>query len=235
MPERRFSDDEAAEIFKHAAEQQQSAFRSASRQGEALVPHSEGMSLAQLQDIGREVGISAELVASAARSLDRGGTGWVRRFVGLPLGVGHTVRLDRKLSEAEWERLVVDLRETFDARGRLREEGAFRQWTNGNLQALLEPTPDGQQLRLRTRNGNALAWMMAGLGTVGAGVVTSMIAAISSGVDPTAAGPIYAVGAGLFALGAARLPSWARTRSRQMKEIAERVATATDSPPDAGG
>ena len=36
------------------------------------------------------------------------------------------------------------------ARGHLSEEGPFRQWTNGNLQALLEPTESGQQLRLKT-------------------------------------------------------------------------------------
>src|SRR5256885_16741552 len=86
--------------------------------------------------------------------------------MGLPIAVGRTVALQRKLTDDEWERLVVDLRETFDARGRLREEGSFKQWTNGNLQALLEPTPTGHQLRLRTMKGDAYAMMSSGFAVV---------------------------------------------------------------------
>ena len=114
------------------------------------------MTLAQLQEIGREVGIAPVMVAEAAKAIDLLGRPMSRYFLGLPIGVGRTVNLDRKLSDEEWERFVVDLRETFDARGRLKSEGSFRQWTNGNLQALLEPTPTGQQVRLRTLKGAAL-------------------------------------------------------------------------------
>ena len=33
------------------------------------------------------------------------------------------------LPQEEWERLVVDLRETFDARGHVTSQGTLRQWT----------------------------------------------------------------------------------------------------------
>ncbi len=89
------------------------------------------------------------------KGLDRAGSPTGRRVLGLPLGVGRTVELGRKLTDEEWDHLVVDLRETFDARGQVRQDGSLRQWTNGNLQALLEPTPTGDRLRLRTMNGNA--------------------------------------------------------------------------------
>jgi hypothetical protein len=69
------------------------------------------------------------------------------RAAGLPIGVGRTVELDRPRSDSDWERLVADLRETFEARGMVRYDGPFRQWTNGNLQALIEPTPSGHRLR----------------------------------------------------------------------------------------
>lgn len=135
MTERRYSEAEVTAIFERAAEAQQSARRQ--------LPAGEGMSLAQLQDIGREVGIPSELVDQAARSLEREGQPASRKFLGLPIGVGRTIELGRKLTDEEWERLVVDLRETFDAKGRVRYDGPFREWTNGNLQALLEPTrPD---------------------------------------------------------------------------------------------
>src|SRR5437870_10699022 len=93
----------------------------------------------------------------------REGRATTRRFLGLPIGVGRSVDLDRALSDPEWERLVADLRDTFDATGRMRQDGAFRQWTNGNLQAVLEPTDIGHRLRLRTGKGDAVAFLMGGL------------------------------------------------------------------------
>lgn len=121
--------------MQRAAENQQSPKRQ-------LVPV-EGLTLTELQEIGREVGISPELVREAANSLDAPAQRGSRRWLGLPIGVSRTIELDRKLSESEWERLVVDLRETFDARGSVRSEGNFKQWTNGNLQALVEPMGAG--------------------------------------------------------------------------------------------
>src|SRR5471030_619631 len=152
MTDRRFNEEEVAAIFKQATESQQTPQRQ--------LPSGEGLTLAELQEIGRQVGIAPELVVQAASSLSQAGSPTSRRFLGLPIGVARTIELDRKLTEDEWERLVVDLRETFDARGTVRQDGSFRQWTNGNLQALLEPTPTGQRIRLRTVKANARALMM---------------------------------------------------------------------------
>ena len=147
MPERRYSDEEVAEIFARATEAERSTPR--------RLRSTEGMTMAQLQEIGREAGIAPELVARAAHSLDEPAQPPVRKFLGFPVGVGRTVTLDRRLTDEEWERLVVDLRETFDARGVVRTDGAFRQWTNGNLQVLVEPDGAGQRIRLRTLRGGA--------------------------------------------------------------------------------
>src|SRR5918999_400027 len=159
MTERRFNEAEVAAILERAAEAQHT--------GSHQLPSGEGMTLAELQTIGSEVGIDPRLVAQAAHALDRAGRSTSRRFLGLPIGVGRTIDLDRKLTDVEWERLVVDLRDTFDARGTIRQEGSFRQWTNGNLQALLEPTPTGHRLRLRTVKGDAVGWITGGLAMVG--------------------------------------------------------------------
>src|ERR671914_9277 len=155
MTERRFNEAEVAAILEKAAEAQHAGARQ--------LPSGEGMTLAELQAIGSDVGIDPRLVAQAAHALDKGGRPTARRFLGLPIGVGRTIDLGRKLSDGEWERLVVDLRETFDARGNIRQEGSFRQWTNGNLQALLEPTPTGHQLRLRTFKGDAVRLISGGI------------------------------------------------------------------------
>ena len=227
MTERRYSEEEVAAIFERAAEVQQTARRQ--------LPPGEGMTLADLQEIGREVGIAPELVAQAARSMDQGGRAAARTFLGLPIGVGRTVELDRRLSEEEWERLVVDLRETFDARGTVRYDGPFRQWTNGNLQALLEPTATGHRIRLRTVKGDARALMTAGLGSLGVAAAVLVALAVAGGLgDPgslTGVGFLTAIGLGMFGIGALRLPGWARLRRRQMEGVAARLALAAESQP----
>lgn len=142
MAERRYYDAEVAAIFERASEIPQTALRQ-------TLP-SEGMTLAELQDIGREVGIPTESIALAAQTVGAAGSPISRTFVGLPVGVSRTVQLNRHLSDEEWERFIVDLRETFNARGVVKTQGSLRQWTNGNLQALLEPTATGHRIRLRT-------------------------------------------------------------------------------------
>jgi hypothetical protein len=227
MAERRFSEDEVAAILEKAAEAQHT--------GQRLLPSGEGMTLTELQEIGREVGIDPQLVAQAAKSLDLAGRPTSRRFLGLPIGVGRTVDLGRRLSDDEWEQLIVDLRETFDARGKIRSEGSFRQWTNGNLQALLEPTPGGHRLRLRTLKGDAMAWLTGGigvLGVAGAAFLTALVRGTAGQANTLSSLVLMgAMGAAMFALGALRLPGWARTRRQQMEDIAGRLALTAGSQP----
>lgn len=224
MSERRYSEDEVGAIFERAAEAQQAVRRT--------LPPGEGLTLTDLRAIGGEVGIPAELIDLAARSVDQGGQDASQTFFGLPVGVGRTVELGRRLTDEEWERLVVDLRETFDARGALRSDGSLRQWTNGNLQALLEPTPTGHRLRLRTVMGGARLLMTAGLGILGVTATVVIASAVTGHVAEALAGTgsLIGVGAVLFAVGAARLPGWARTRRRQMEGVAARLALTTEPP-----
>ena len=225
-PERRFDEAEVAAIFERATAREASG-------GRQLVPSgNQGLTLAQLQDIGREIGVAPQDIADAAAALARPEKVATRRFLGLPVGVERTVHLPRRLSEEEWERLVVALRETFDARGVVRQEGSLRQWRNGNLQALLEPTDDGQRVRLRTYKGNAPGLMTAGLGLFG--VAATAITAAVMRSDPemvTRFAVMAAGGAGLLGVTAASLFPWARRRREQMAEIAARIASLARSEP----
>ncbi|HLQ60061.1 MAG TPA: hypothetical protein VK113_11145, partial [Gemmatimonadales bacterium] len=188
MADRRYDDKEIAAIFRAATEGAQSSPRE--------VPRDEGLTLADLQAIGREVGISSEAVARAAHALDVGGGPVSRTLLGLPIGVARTVNLNRRLTEEEWERLVVQLREVFNARGRTRSDGSLRQWTNGNLQVLLEPTESGHRLRFGTLHGGARASIGAGIAVLG---VTAAVV-ISSALGGTFGDAIPGI-ALLFAAG----------------------------------
>jgi len=227
MTERRYTEDEVRAIFERAAEAQHTDPR-------RLAP-ADGMTLSDLQSIGREVGLPPELVAHAARSLDLAGRPHSRTILGLPLGVGRTIDVGRRLTDEEWERLVADLRETFDARGSVRYDGPFRQWTNGNLQALLEPTPTGHRLRLRTLKGSARSLMGGGVALLGiaAAVLVSTLVTGQVAEQASVIALLSALGLGSFGAGALSLPGWARQRRRQMEDVAERLALAAQSePPD---
>jgi hypothetical protein len=219
MTERRYTDEEVAEIFARASEKEQATRRQ--------LPASEGLTLAQLQDIGREAGLAPELVAQAARTIDQPRVPQTPVFLGLPLGAARTVRLERRMTDDEWEQLVVDLRETFHARGVVRVEGSLRSWSNGNLQALVEPDGEGQRVRFRTIKGSARPFMFMGLGMMGGALATFLAATLTGSAAPADAlasvGSLGAFGAGFFAYGALPLRGWARLRQRQMDELAERL------------
>jgi hypothetical protein len=140
--------------------------------------------------------------------------------------VGRTVELDRWLTEEEWERLVVDLRQTFDARGVVRADGSLRQWTNGNLQVLLEPGARGHRIRMRTYNELARVLLTGGAGALAASAVVTAMSAMAGTLawkSLVGTGFLATMGAVALAAGALRLSGWARLRLGQMKGIAARL------------
>lgn len=218
--ERRYSEEEVARILDRATEVD------SGQPGRG--PTSEtGMTLGELHEIGREVGIPSDVITDAARSIDRSPAARThdRRFLGARIGVGRSTQLPRTLTDAEWHRLVVDLRDTFDAKGKMREEGAFRQWTNSNLQALVEPAENGSRVRLRTMKGSGRMLMTMGMAFMGASAFTFLMSVIgSAGSDGLSDAITFgAVGVGLYAWARVTLPAWARTRERQMEEILARL------------
>ena len=221
MAERRYNDKEIAAIFRAAAEDgPQSPQREVARD--------EGLTLAELQAIGSEVGIPSDAVAQAARAVDVRLGAASRTFLGLPIGVARTVNLNRRLTDEEWERLVVQLREVFNARGRTRSEGSLRQWTNGNLQVLLEPTETGHRLRFGTLHGGARASIGAGIAVLGITAIVVISGAVWGTLGEALPGIalMAAAGAGMIASGALRLPRWARLREAQMEALAARITSS---------
>jgi len=218
MPDRRYNEKEIAAIFRAATERREIP-------GREVAPE-EGLTLADLQAIGSEVGISADAVAQAAEALDERAVAVPRTFLGLPLGVARTVNLNRQLTDQEWDRLVVQLREVFDARGSIRSEGSLRQWTNGNLQVLVEPTATGHRIRFRTLHGAARASIGAGFAALGVAATVAMVSVLGGHLSDAVPGIalMSMAGIGMIANGALRLPRWARLRRRQMEALAAQLA-----------
>jgi hypothetical protein len=224
MNDRRYGEDEVREIFKRATTER-GAKAPAS-------PAPDGLTLAEVQSIGAEVGVSADSIARAAAALDASGSQHRRAVLGIPVEVGRMVPLERALTDNEWEQLVALLRSTFSAGGKISVHGNLREWRNGNLFVAHEPAGNGFRLRLGTRKSDAAAWTALGA----SGLVASAISWVGHiiGVDPgLPAGPILLAGLGIGALVAnwVRMPAWAKTREAQMQQIAETVRAFTSKAP----
>jgi hypothetical protein len=219
MSDRRYSDDEVSAIFARAAEVQDKAQRQ--------LPANQGMSLAQLQEIGREAGIAPELVAQAARELAQPAPPRVPTLFGIPIGVARTVELGRTLTDDQWDRLVVELRETFEARGTITVQGSFRTWSNGNLNVLVEPSTTGHRVRFRTVKADARGLLSAGAAMMAVSAVivltTLVIGSPNAGATIASSTTVGAIGALLAASGGAALPVWLRRRREQMEELAAKL------------
>jgi hypothetical protein len=218
-PERRFTEDEVAAIIKRATNWKDP-------RPEPVAP-GDGLTLDQVQEIGREIGIAPNVIAGAADVVKDGGTTVVRRFLGLPLRVERNVKLRRDFSEDEWEQVVADLREVFNSAGVLKEDGSLREWSSGNLQVVLEVNAIARVVRLRTFKGNALVLLGAGFGICGAasGLLLAMFLNIAATDRRLVSVLALMVAAGAVIAGATAisLGPWARRRREQMSEVAARV------------
>lgn len=236
---RRFTNDETSAIIERAIIAQDQAQNptvqaSGGVQSSGSMAPASGLTLEQLQAIGAEVGVAPDFIARAARDIARGATAptRIRRWLGLPMGVARTVDLGRVVSDAEWDRIVVQLRTTFDARGRTDLQGGLRAWSNGNLQVLLEPTPQGHRMHLMTMKGNARALMTVSGLFVGAGAWLASLAMLPTNGDfrvpLLTGGSVALMGVITFAATALGLPRWAKTRAHQMEAIGAGLIDAQD-------
>jgi hypothetical protein len=215
--ERRYDKEEVRRIFEAAAAPQ--------APGQQEPSSANGLSLPELQAIGREVGVEPARIAEAADSLDvRRGALPRGTSLRMPISVGLSVDLPRAPTQHEWGLLLGELRQTFLAEGKDRSHGETRRWTNGNLYAVTEPTESGCRLRLGTRKSDATSYNLVGVSFLLMGLVT-LVGLLASGRsdDVLIALLFSALGAAFFAYNAIRLPKWAVDREEQMEYIAGRA------------
>lgn len=220
--ERRYGEREVAEILDRATDP--------SADLKAL-GGSQGLTLAEIQQIGAEAGISPDRIASAASSLvlHRESVPAQKTFMGIPKSVHHTGYIDRALTDEEWSRVVADLRATFQAHGQVESHGTLRSWTNGNLQVHIEPHGDRYRVRMQTLRSAANEAIAGGLAmSTSAGVMALLLAAgeiTGAGLAVISAIAVLMLlsGIGLVARERMRLPQWIETRRAQMEGLAERI------------
>ncbi len=227
--ERRYDDDEVSRLLARAAQHAERAEQEAERtQGEPKAIAPTGLTLAQVQEIASTVGIPAQSVERAAASVARGDLKptAVRSALGIPYGVARQIELPRMLTDVEWDRVVIRLRETFAAEGRSTREGSIRQWRNGNLRVALEPTAAGSRIRMSTTRGDANIRTQLGLGALALSGVMSAIFSVTPGLTARNWGGVVMIavmGVAVLVRNVLALPRWAKTRAAQMEVLSAEV------------
>lgn len=220
--ERRYSDEEVAEIIGRAA---------APAESEQALSSDRGLTLTELQAIGREVGIGPAQVAAAAREIDGRGTPLAaRRSLGMPISAGLSVPLPRAPTDHEWERLLGDIRQTFGAHGKTDTSGSARLWRNGNLRVYCEPAGDGHRLRFVTRKSDATSYNLLGVGALLLGLLMMVFALLGTGGELLGALLITLMGAAALGRNVLMLPRWAAEREEQFETLGARAQEMLSGP-----
>lgn len=228
--ERTFSENEVREILDLAIGKEDAPVQS--------ITSVDGLTLPQLQEVGREVGLPAHRITEAVAVFEGRGELVPRgKSLGLPVSVGSVVSLPRSPSDREWELRIAELRTTFGVKGEVTSHGGLREWSHGTLHVFLEPTETGYRLRMAD---TSLAVGGLALGGMFLAFALLIFVVLLGKVDPGAkfAVPVFfsLIGGGLIGGTAMMVPGWAREQEKRMKHIGSYAVSllAAEGAQDAG-
>lgn len=222
--ERRYQDHEIRQILDLAIDQEDGPAKS--------LPAVDGLTLVELREVGREVGLPPDRITQAVAAFEGRGKSVPRgTTAGLPTSVGRVVPLPRSPSDREWELLIAELRTTFGGKGEVTSHGGLREWSNGKLHAFIEPTETGHRLRLEDSNAAVVGIVLGGF-VLAFALMILMVLLGKDALDYRLAVPAFfsLLGGGLVAGSAMALPKWAREQERRMEQISRRAVSLLAPP-----
>ncbi len=180
--ERRYSEAELRAIIERAAKRQESARR-------AQDASEDGLTLAELQQIGAASGIDPDHIASAASELAHATpAAQPATLAGMPTALRQSRFIPAEVSDEAWARIVAELRSTFDASGVAGEVGRTREWTTqvrrktgGAVHVVLEPVEGGTHVTVE-QSWRGSVWTFTGVSGVYAFVALLLSALALGGV-----------------------------------------------------
>ncbi len=236
MTERTYSEDEIADLIARAAERQRDA-----RQRD----DSPGLTLTEIERIGRDTGIDPEHLRAAAAEMDAGGRTLARQSGHTRTHVTVERWVDAPLTPEAWEEAVAELqgRHGVDASfwlgqnsgGTVRQIGNAYEWRHTSslgVQTTVTASPRGDQTRLRLRQLVGLASPTAegiGYGAVLAGVA-GMFGGIISGAALGAVLVFLLTWAGAALLITALDRRWRAGKLRDLEALADDLAPLLAAP-----
>ncbi|MDH3290414.1 MAG: hypothetical protein OEO20_12355 [Gemmatimonadota bacterium] len=219
--DRRFTDQEVALVLQRAAElEEQRSLGSTSARG---------LTLRELHEIAREVGLSAEVIDEAVAAV-RAGVGPHRALLlGAPLSSKVVRGVPGRLGEDALQRLVRVIEDHVDATGTVTEALGTVRWTSVSrghkfdrtTQVSLSSTDEETQIQVVQRYPSGLRAILHFLPGTWGGVLGAGVAA-SAGIAPLA---VIGVAAGAAVLGASIGRTIWQTLAKRSEREVERMAT----------
>ncbi len=220
--ERRYTDEEVALILRRAAE----------LGGETGPSRSEGLSLAEIQQVAREVGIDPATVARAAAALPTRKRDRLTAILGGPLHYRLEATMPRRASDADLGRILQSIRRAAGRQGRATQVLDSVEWrtsgeregsqlfvtvTTGDYGTTVEVTGDRQSTA-------ALLYLVPGV----AGMIVSLIVGASLEAGWTAGGVIAGLLGGVFLLSRTIWSHTGRAFSRKLEDIRDAAVQAVE-------
>jgi hypothetical protein len=217
---RRFTDREVALVLKRASEMEESV-------GDEVGGGS-GLSLAELEDIGREVGISAVSLRSAVAGLDRGRGLNAARIAGAPLVQRAVHGIPTRLDEETIRELVAIVDRDLDGAGTVTEALGSVRWTASDrfrsTQVRISPTEGSTAIEVVEKTNGRLRRVMHALpGAWGAMAIMPILSSGATSAPQAVALTGAAVIAGVVA-GRAVWTVLARRSAGRVKRLASALA-----------
>ena len=226
--ERRYTDDEVALILRRAAE----------LGGETGPSRSEGLSLAEIQQVAREVGIDPATVARAAAALPTRKRDRLTAIFGGPLHYRLEATMPRRASDADLGRILQSIRRAAGRQGRATQVLDSVEWrtsgeregsqlfvtvTTGDDGTTVEVTGDRQSTAV-------LLYLVPGV----AGMIMSLIVGASLEAGWAAGGVIACVLGGVFLLSRTIWSHTGRAFARKLDDIRDAAVQAVERTADEG-
>jgi hypothetical protein len=170
IEERRFTDREVREILKRAVE----------APSRGLIK-SEGLSLAELQAIGEEVGIDPARVEDAARAVESRGVDRSGRLLGAPTVLNYERRISGSLAPEDTPEVLSVIRRTMGRQGEVNDVHGSLEWSakgdSGERYVTLSSRDGTATIRgsANLTNAAVLTYLPAGI----IGLITSIVGVVA--------------------------------------------------------
>jgi len=228
-PARRFTDQEVALVLKRAAEVEERRALSSAK----------GLTLAELQDIAREVGLSPEAIAEAVTGLATKSRSQTPEFLGAPLSAKVARGVPGLLDQEALRQLIRVVEDRLDATGTVTDALGTVRWTRAphgdrfesTTQVSFSQAGGETQIHVTQRFPSRLrailqllptAWGTMLGGAVAAATVTTAGAAIAIAVGSAALG--FGIGRSIWRRIARRASARVEALSADLAAEAKRLA-----------
>lgn len=224
--DRRFTDQEVALVLQRAAEIEERR---------ATVSPARGLTLAELREIAREVGLSPDVIDEAVGTMQsrRGTPG--RSLLGAPLSSKVVRGVPGRLSEAEMQGLVRVLEDRVESTGTVSEALGTVRWTSVGRGHKFDRTTqvsflakEGEtQIQVVQRYPSGLPFVLQVLpGLWGAGIGFGVAAGAGGISTATGVGIVVGIAAVGAGIGRSIWSMLARRNAREVERVADELVSA---------